>query len=126
MSYADSFGGLLDFGVGLSNTSQQAPIFLTPQAASSYSGGTSSAVMQAGVLDGSWMSQGAGLLSGLLTWDTTRRLTQTQEQAIKMRSTQNPNNTDYTTRAVSAAGGVRLGDLLPLAVVGFVAWRLLK
>jgi len=126
MGYADSYGGLLDFGVGLSNTSQQAPIFLTPQAAANYSGGTSSAVMQAGVLDGSWFSQGAGLLSGLLTWDTTRRLTNSQQQNVQVASRQNPNNTDYTTRAVSAAGGMRLGDLLPLAVVGFVAWRLLK
>jgi len=126
MGYADSFGGLLDFGVGMSSASQQAPIFLTPDAAASYQGGTTSAMMQSGVLDGSWLSQGAGVLQSLLSWDTTRRLTETQAQAVKVSSRQNPNNTDYTTRAVSSAGGVRLGDLLPFAVIGFVAWRLLK
>lgn len=31
---------------------------------------------------------------------------------------------DLTTRAVASAGGMRVGDLLPLLVVGGIAWML--
>lgn len=69
------------------------------------------------------LALGTSYLSRRIDVDIQSRIAGSQPQPVRP-SNQRPitDHADLTTRAVASAGGVRLGDLLPFAVVGLVAW----
>lgn len=90
------------------------------------SGATSSASVQDS-LTGGLNATLQGWLSGVAQADVARRVTKVQRQDVDRMSEQNPGNTpDMTTRGAQALGGMRVGDLLPLVILGGLAYFLLK
>ena len=90
------------------------------------SGPTSSASVQDS-LTGGLNATLQGWLSGVAQADVARRVAKVQRQDVDRLSEQNPGNTpDMTTRGAQALGGMRVGDLLPLVILGGLAYFLLK
>lgn len=73
------------------------------------------------------LALGTSYLSRRIDIDLQSRLVGSQP-IVNRPSNQRPVNdhADLTTRAVSSAGGLRIGDLLPWAIAGFVGWMIFK
>lgn len=73
------------------------------------------------------LALGTTYVSRRMDIDLQARLAGAQPSAAVRRTTQPlvADHADLTTRAVSAAGGLRIGDLLPLLAVAGVAWLFL-
>lgn len=73
------------------------------------------------------LAMGTSYLSRRIDIDLQSRLVGSQPRVTRP-SNQRPVNdhADLTTRAVSSAGGMRLGDLLPWAVAGVIGYMIFK
>ncbi len=120
MAYGDlnTFGGLTDFA------GEYTGGYVSDLPGFGGDSGTSSSSVQSAVMQS--VGSLGGLLSDLTKWDTARRLSTVSAQGVAIASRQNPMNTDATTRAASAVGGVRIGDLLPFVVVGGLLWFVMR
>lgn len=73
------------------------------------------------------LALGTSYLNRRIDIDLSTRMGGSQPQ-VSRPSNQRPVNdhADLTTRAVASAGGMRMGDLLPWAVAGFIGWMIFK
>lgn len=90
---------------------------------------TVSTVQRTDYLSGAFqnaLALGTTYLSRRMDVDIQSRIAGSMPQVTRP-SNQRPiaDHADLTTRAVASAGGMRIGDIMPFAVVGLVAWLLL-